>query len=66
MRTSELAYDNNCAAIQKAIKTLQKELRLHRKRQRAKPQDWGFAGDTSYILDLLFQALKFLGAENQR
>ena len=64
-RTAEDTYAENTAAIRDSIKRLQDGLRRHGDEQRADPTSWAFAGDASYVLDLLHQAVKFLNAEEE-
>ena len=64
-RTAAEAYAENTAAIRATIKRLQAGLRRHGEEQRAEPQSWAFAGDASYVLDLLQQAVKFLNTEEE-
>jgi len=62
-RTAAEAYAENTAAIQAAIQKLQAGLRRHGDEQQADSKSWAFAGDASYVLDLLHQAVTFLNTE---
>ena len=64
-RTAQQAYDENMAAIQAAIQKLQAGLKKHRREQTKDPRSYGFAGDASYVLDLLTQAARFINGEDE-
>ena len=64
-RTAQQAYDENMAAIQATIQKLQAGLKKHRKEQAKDPRNYGFAGDASYVQDLLDQAARFINGEDE-
>jgi len=64
-RTAAQAYQENTAAIQAALKKLQAGLKKHAKEQARDPKSYGFAGDASYVLDLLEQAARFINGEDE-
>ena len=64
-RSATQAYKENTAAIKAAITELQAGLKQHAKEQAEEPQDWGYAGDASYVLELLQQAVNFNKGEEE-
>jgi hypothetical protein len=64
-RTAQQAYDENMAAIQEALKKLQAGLKKHRKEQAKDPANYGYAGDLSYVADLVSQAARFINGEDE-
>jgi hypothetical protein len=64
-RTAQQTYDENMAAIQAAIRKLQAGLKKHRKEQAKDARSYGYAGDASYVLDLLDQAARFINGEDE-
>ena len=63
--TAQQTYDENMAAIQETLKKLQAGLKKHRKEQAKDPKSYGFAGDASYVADLLGQAARFINGEDE-
>ena len=64
-RTAAQAYQENTAAIQATLKKLQAGLKQHGKEQAKDPRNYGFAGDASYVLELLDQAARFICGEEE-
>jgi len=64
-RTAVQAYKENTKAIDFAIKQLQAGLKRHAEEQAKEPRNYGFAGDASYVLDLLQQATRFIRNEEE-
>ena len=62
-QTATQAYKKNTATIQATIRKLQAGLKRHAEEQAKDPKNWGYAGDASYVVDLLMQAAEFINDE---
>ena len=53
MTTAAETYRTRLAEVHDLIHRLQGSLTIHERRQRARPGDWGFAGDLAHIAERL-------------
>lgn len=63
--TAAQAYDENAATITAALNHLADGLAKHKRKAFADPKTWGYAGDLSYVADLLQQAARFINGEEE-
>jgi len=64
-RTAAQAYDENAATITAALNHLADGLAKHKREAHADPKNWGYAGDLSYVADLIQQAARFINGEEE-
>jgi len=64
-RTATQAYQENMTAIEETLKKLQAGLKKHRREQAKDPRSYAYAGDLSYVADLVQQAARFINGEDE-
>ncbi len=57
---ADTSYNKSIKEIEASIKTLQKQLKDHQKKQKKEPKNWGFVGDLDTVKTALQDAVNTL------
>ena len=59
--SSDENYNATIKDIEMLLKSIQKQVKNHQKKQKSDPKNWGFTGDVSTVKDALLVAANTLG-----